>query len=64
MFQGRWCARSYVKSAVVFLLISLQLFPAFAWVFPEHRDIVVLAVQQLDHDRQVRLQARRSRWCC
>ena len=48
--------RTFLKAALGFLLISLQLFPAFAWVFPEHRDIVVLAVQQLDHDRQTRLQ--------
>jgi hypothetical protein len=49
--------RNLLKSALVLFLIWLQVFPALGWVFPEHRDIVVLAVQQLDHDRQARLQA-------
>jgi hypothetical protein len=37
-------------------LIALQLLPAFAWVFPEHRDIVVLAVQKLDPEQRDQLQ--------
>jgi hypothetical protein len=45
-----------LRSALVLLLVSLQVFPAFAWVFPEHRDIAALAVQKLDADRQARLQ--------
>ncbi|MDP9051275.1 MAG: hypothetical protein M3O31_11245 [Acidobacteriota bacterium] len=49
--------RSLLKSTLILLLVLLQVFPAFAWVFPEHRDIAVLAVQQLDSDRQAQLQA-------
>jgi hypothetical protein len=41
---------------LIALLLILQLAPALAWVFPEHRDIAVLAVQQLDPDRQAQLQ--------
>jgi hypothetical protein len=37
-------------------LTALQLLPAFAWVFPEHRDIVVLAVQKLNPDQRAQLQ--------
>jgi hypothetical protein len=48
--------RDFLRSALVLLLVSLQVFPAFAWVFPEHRDIAALAVQKLDSDRQDRLQ--------
>jgi hypothetical protein len=46
-----------IQSALVLVLISLQILPANAWVFPEHRDITVLAVQRLDADRQAKLQA-------
>jgi hypothetical protein len=46
-----------LRSALVLLLVSLQAFPASAWVFPEHRDIAALAMQKLDPDRQTRLQA-------
>jgi hypothetical protein len=49
--------RNFLRSALIFLLVSLQVFPAFAWVFPEHRDIAALAMQKLDVDRQTRLQA-------
>ena len=42
---------------VVFLLCAaLQLQPALAWVFPEHRDITALAVQQLDARQRTQLQ--------
>jgi hypothetical protein len=34
----------------------LQLLPAFAWVFPEHRDIAVLAIQRLSPEQQLLLQ--------
>ncbi len=56
------CARQviqvdFLRSALVLLLVSLQVFPASAWVFPEHRDIAALALQKLDADRQARLQA-------
>lgn len=49
--------RSPLKSALTLFLVSLQAFPASAWVFPEHRDIAVLAVQRLDSERQAQLQA-------
>ena len=49
--------RNVLRSALILLLVSLQLIPASAWVFPEHRDIAALAVQKLDADRQARLQA-------
>ena len=49
--------RSVPRSALVLLLVSLQVCPASAWVFPEHRDIAALAIQKLDLDRQARLQA-------
>jgi hypothetical protein len=37
-------------------VIILQAQTAFAWVFPEHRDIVVLAVQRLSPEQQALLQ--------
>jgi hypothetical protein len=37
-------------------LIALPLVPAFSWVFPEHRDIAVLAVQKLDPEQRALLQ--------
>lgn len=46
-----------LRSTLVLLLVSLQVLPASAWVFPEHRDIAALALQTLDSDRQARLQA-------
>ena len=49
--------RKPLKSAMILFLASLQAFPAFAWVFPEHRDITVFSVQRLDADRQIQLQA-------
>jgi hypothetical protein len=55
-FAGQLIQRNFLRSALVLLLVSLQVFPAFAWVFPEHRDIAALAVQKLDSDRQARLQ--------
>jgi hypothetical protein len=44
------------KVALTIALIGLQLVSAFAWVFPEHRDIAVLAVQRLDPKQQAALQ--------
>ena len=55
-FAGRMRQRKFLRSTLVLFLISLQVFPAFAWVFPEHRDIAALAVQKLDADRQASLQ--------
>jgi hypothetical protein len=49
--------RNILRSALALLLLALQVFPASAWVFPEHRDIAALAMQKLDADRQARLQA-------
>jgi hypothetical protein len=46
-----------LKSTLILFLVSLQVFPACAWVFPEHRDITVLSVQRLDSDRQTQLQS-------
>src|SRR5579884_3807438 len=50
-------SRALLRSTLTLLLASLQIFPVFAWVFPEHRDIVVNAVQQLDSAHQARLQS-------
>ena len=44
------------KMALAMALIGLQLVSAFAWVFPEHRDIAVLAIQRLDSEQQAALQ--------
>jgi len=43
-------------SALITCLIGMQLVPAFAWVFPEHRDIAVLAIQRLSLAQQSSLQ--------
>src|ERR1035438_1327619 len=56
-FARQLIPRNFLRSALVLILVSLQVFPASAWVFPEHRDIAALAVQKLDADRQARLQA-------
>ena len=53
----RFLLRGVARSALVLLLVSLQVFPASAWVFPEHRDIAALAIGKLDAARQARLQA-------
>jgi hypothetical protein len=55
-FAEHLTRRKLLRSTLVLFLVSLQVFPAFAWVFPEHRDIAALAVHQLDSDRQARLQ--------
>jgi hypothetical protein len=54
--MDRSLTRNFVRSAVVVLLVLLQVFPASAWVFPEHRDIAAMAVGKLDAGRQARLQ--------
>jgi hypothetical protein len=51
------CASLETVDAVALLLVLLQVLPALAWVFPEHRDIAVLAVQKLSSDQQAQLQA-------
>src|SRR5580704_3729061 len=56
-FPSRHKLNALLRSTLVLLLVSLQAFPASAWVFPEHRDIAALAMQKLDADRQARLQA-------
>src|ERR1039458_10585120 len=50
-FARQLIPRNFLRSALALLLVSLQVFPAAAWVFPEHRDIAALAVQKLDADR-------------
>jgi hypothetical protein len=48
--------RKTLRLALIAGLIELQLMPALAWVYPEHRDIAVLAVQQLNPEQQATLQ--------
>ena len=57
-FARQFIGPNSFRSVLVLLLVSLQVFPASAWVFPEHRDIAALAMQKLDSDRQAR--CRRS----
>lgn len=47
-------ARRPASIVAVFALLSglLAMSPAFAWVYPEHRDILVLTVQGLDAERR------------
>src|ERR1035441_4934908 len=42
-FARKFIQRNFLRSTLVLLLVSLQVFPASAWVFPEHRDIAALA---------------------
>jgi hypothetical protein len=56
-FAGYFRRRNPLISTLILCLVLLQVFPAYAWVFPEHRDIAVLAEQRLDSDRQAQLQA-------
>jgi hypothetical protein len=50
-------ARLKTPKLILFIgLLELQALTAFAWVFPEHRDIAVLAVQRLDPEQQAMLQ--------
>ena len=44
------------KWILIMGLIVLQAMTTFAWVFPEHRDIAVLAVQKLDPEQRAMLQ--------
>ena len=44
------------RKIALLCLIALQLVPAFAWVFPEHRDIAVLAIEKLSPEQQALLQ--------
>ena len=44
-FARQLIRQDFPRSALVLLLVSLQVFPASAWVFPEHRDIAALALQ-------------------
>ena len=48
-------ARSGKFTSIAYLILLLIL-PVCAWVFPEHRDIAVMAVQQLDPEQQALLQ--------
>ncbi len=56
-FAGYLKRRNPLISTLILFLVLLQVLPARAWVFPEHRDIAVQAEQGLDADRQVQLQA-------
>jgi hypothetical protein len=49
--------KGLLRPSLALLLVLLQVFPALAWVFPEHREIAALAVQHLDSERQARLEA-------
>ena len=40
------------SSVAVVLALSCATGPAFAWVYPEHRDIAVLGIESLDPDRK------------
>ncbi|HEY2558717.1 MAG TPA: hypothetical protein VGI48_03300, partial [Caldimonas sp.] len=40
------------RSLVVFVLLLVQIDSAQAWIYPEHRDIGVLAVERLDPERK------------
>ena len=49
---GRTLAVKTGKGALIACLVALPLVPAFAWVYPEHRDITLLAVQRLDPEQR------------
>jgi hypothetical protein len=53
---GRILAANPRKAVLIACLIALPLVPALAWVFPEHRDITVLAVDRLDPEKRALLQ--------
>ena len=53
---GRLLAAKSRMVVLVACLVALQLLPALAWVFPEHRDITVLAVERLDPEKRALLQ--------
>jgi hypothetical protein len=57
LFSASGRQRTLFHGTLAVLLLLLQVFPASAWVFPEHRDIAVLAVQHLSPDRQTQLQS-------
>ena len=57
LFTGNFIPRKALQSTLILFLVTLQVFPAFAWVFPEHRDIAVLAEHRLDPARQAQLQS-------
>jgi hypothetical protein len=56
-FARQFSKPRLLRSTLALVLVSLQVLPASAWVFPEHRDIAALAQQKLDADREARLQA-------
>jgi hypothetical protein len=53
---GRLLATKSRMGVLLACLFTLQLLPALAWVFPEHRDITVLAVDRLDPEKRALLQ--------
>ncbi len=44
-----------LRAWVMFACLALTLIPALAWVFPEHRDIASLAVEDLNSDQRAEL---------
>jgi hypothetical protein len=46
---------SKTASKIIFLLILLGFNYTFAWIYPEHRDITLLAVEKLDHPYRLSL---------
>ena len=44
-------------TGLLFLVVSTVAGPAFAWIYPEHRDIALLAVENLDPERRAAFDA-------
>ena len=55
-FRNLRTSARFRKRTLIACLVGLQLAPAFAWVFPEHRDIAILAIQRLSPEQQSLLQ--------
>jgi len=53
---GRTLAAKTGKGVLIACLVALPLVPAFAWVYPEHRNISLLAVERLDPEQRELLQ--------
>ena len=48
-------SRHRIRVLCIVPLLAGAAFPAYAWVYPEHRDIAVLAVEGLDPERRAQL---------
>jgi hypothetical protein len=44
-----------IKAAIIILMVSAFTIRSSAWIYPEHRDITLLAIQKLDPDRRLLL---------